>query len=211
MRASKPAAQMPYMADDPSAALDELISSIVAGDREAFAELYRRCRPDVYRFAAHMCGSTSLAEDVVQDVFLAVIQEASRYQPGRSGVRPWLLGIAGNHVRRWRHRRVFLPLPAEGTGDGRGMQSETDPVADLTRERHGAELMRALIALPPRFREVIVLCDLHELSYEVAAGTIGCAIGTVRSRLHRGRAMLARALGDLKDDVICRAPVTKQL
>jgi RNA polymerase sigma-70 factor, ECF subfamily len=205
MRASKTCAVMP----DPSPGLyDDLIARIAAGDREAFGELYRRCRPDIYRYAAHMSGSAALAEDVVQDVFMAVIRDAARYRPGRSGVLPWLLGIAHNHVRRWRHRRTFVPLPLDESSTGRRLAIQmgvtTDPIGDLTRERHEAELARALLALPSRYREVIVLCDLQELSYEAAAGTLGCAIGTIRSRLHRGRARLARALCDLKSDVICQ-------
>src|SRR6266849_3834551 len=80
---------------------DELIARIAGGDREAFASLYRRRRLDVYRFALHVTGSSPVAEDVTQDVFIAVIQDAMRYQPGRSGVVPWLLGITRNHVRRW--------------------------------------------------------------------------------------------------------------
>lgn len=197
---------------DPATGLhDDLIARIVAGDREAFGELYRRCRPDIYRFALHMCGSPAMAEDVVQDVFVAVIESAVRYRPGQSGVLPWLLGIASNHVRRWRHRRRFLPLPSPETGDGRRMSAETDPIGDLTRRQHEAELTRALLALPARYREMIVLCDLQELSYEAAASGLGCAVGTVRSRLHRGRALLARALGDMKNDVICRTPATRQL
>ena len=182
---------------------DDLIARIALGDREAFGELYRQCRPDVYRYAAHMSGSASVAEDVVQDVFMAVIRDAARYRPGRSGVLPWLLGIAHNHVRRWRHRRTFIPLPLDETSTGRRIAVETDPIGALTRDRHETELARALLALPARYREVIVLCDLQELSYETAAGALGCAIGTIRSRLHRGRAKLARALTDLKSDVIC--------
>ena len=183
---------------------DDLIARIAVGDREAFGELYRQCRPDIYRYAAHMSGSTSVAEDVVQDVFLAVIRDAARYRPGQSGVLPWLLGIAHNHVRRWRHRRTFVPLPLDETNAGRRIAVKTDPVGDLTRDRHEAELARALLVLPARYREVIVLCDLQELSYETAAGALGCAIGTIRSRLHRGRAQLARALCDLKSEVICQ-------
>ena len=182
---------------------DDLIARIAVGDREAFGELYRLCRPDVYRYAAHMSGSPAMAEDVVQDVFLAVIRDAGRYRPGRSGVLPWLLGIAHNHVRRWRHRRTFVALPPEDSRAGRSLAAETDPIGDLTRERHEAELSRALLALPARYREVVVLCDLQELSYETAAAALGCAIGTIRSRLHRGRAKLARALTDIKSDVIC--------
>jgi len=199
------------MADSRTGTHDELIARVAAGDREAFGDLYRQCRPDVYRFALHMCGSPSSAEDVVQDVFLAVIRDAARYRPGRSGVVPWLLGIAHNHVRRWRHRRVFSPLPDADSAEGRRLAAGTDPVGALARERHQAELVRALLALPVRHREVIVLCDLQELSYEAAADALGCAVGTVRSRLHRGRARLAHALCDVKGDGMCRAPAPRQL
>ena len=184
---------------------DELIARIASGDREAFAELYRLYRPDVYRFAVHMCGSPALAEDIVQDVFVAVIGAAGRYRAGRSGALPWLLGIANNHVRRWRHSRMLLPIPREQVR----LAAVIDPVGDLTRERHEAELTRALLSLPARYREVIVLCDLQELSYEAAASGLGCAVGTVRSRLHRGRAQLARALDGIKSDVMYRTPAPK--
>ena len=194
-----------------SAQQDELVARIASGDRDAFARLYRECRPDVFRFAQHMCGSPGIAEDVVQDVFLAVIECAARYQPGRSGVKPWLIGIASNHVRRWRHARVFVPLPDEGSDDGRRLTAETDPVGDLTRRQQQAALSRAILQLPVHYREAVVLCDLEELSYETAASGLGCAIGTVRSRLHRGRALLARALGDMKHGIVSRAPAASHL
>jgi RNA polymerase sigma-70 factor (ECF subfamily) len=118
---------------------EDLIARIACGDRDAFALLYRRCRPDVYRFALHMCGSRALAEDVVQDVFVAVIEDASRYQPGRSGVLPWLLGIARNHVRRWRSQRRLLPLPDEETQAAQALAVETDPIVGARlRDRHRA-------------------------------------------------------------------------
>lgn len=198
MRASEACTSMTDMSS--AAQQDDLVARIASGDRDAFARLYRECRPDVYRFALHMCGAASCAEDVVQDVFLAVISAASRYQPGRSGVKPWLLGIASNHVRRWRHQRVFVPLPEEGSADARKLTAEPDPVGELTRRQHDAALSRAILELPVRYREVVVLCDLEELSYETAASGLGCAIGTVRSRLHRGRALLARALCDMKQE-----------
>jgi RNA polymerase sigma-70 factor, ECF subfamily len=191
------------------AALDELIERIARGDREAFAKLYRQCRPDVYRFAVHMCGSRAVAEDVVQDVFVAVIEYSARYRPGASGVVPWLLGIARNHVRRLRNRRPVVPLPGEETDDGRLLAVETDIVADLTGRRRRAALARALIELPARYREAIVLCDLQELSYEAAANVLGCAIGTVRSRLHRGRALLFREVCDQVRQVMCPLPAAR--
>jgi RNA polymerase sigma factor (sigma-70 family) len=197
-----------FMTDEQPPA-DELIARIARGDRDAFARLYRQYRPDVYRFAAHVSGSPALAEDVVHDVFVAVIEDASRYQPGRSGVLPWLFGIARNHVRRWRSRRPLLPLPDEETQDGLRLAVDTDPLAGLTRERNETTVRRALLELPLRYREAIVLCDLHELSYDAAAKALGCAVGTVRSRLHRGRALLARRLCRGKDDVICRMPAAR--
>jgi RNA polymerase sigma-70 factor (ECF subfamily) len=192
------------MIDVPSRPEEALIARVAGGDREAFALLYRQYRPDVYRFAAHVSGSPAMAEDIVHDVFIAVIEDASRYRPGRSGVLPWLLGIARNHVRRWRHRRAVLPLPGDDTEAGRRLAVQTDPLIALTRQRRGDALHRALRELPVQYREAIVLCDLQELSYEEAAATLGCAIGTVRSRLHRGRALIARYLCDVKEEVMCR-------
>jgi len=195
-----------------SARQDDLVARIASGDRDAFAELYRECRPDVFRFAAHMCGTfhgVALAEDVVQDVFLAVIASAARYQPGRSGVKTWLLGIAANHVRRWRHRRVLLPLPAEGSRDAHRLSIDADPSVDLERRRHEAALSRAILDLPMRYRVTVVMCDIEEMTYEDAAAALGCAVGTVRSRLHRGRAILRRALGG-EPAAIATAPAAKQ-
>jgi RNA polymerase sigma-70 factor, ECF subfamily len=190
---------------------DELISRIILGDREAFALLYRRYRTDVYRFAAHVSGSAAVADDVVQDVFVAIIEDASGYRSDRSGVLPWLLGIARNHVKRWRGRRPVQPLPEDGTEAASGLAVQPDPLVDISMQRHTTALRRALMELPVRYRETIVLCDLQEFSYADAASTLGCAIGTVRSRLHRGRALLAKRLCDPENGLICRMPATRTL
>lgn len=174
-----------------SASDEELLAAIVQGDRNAFGELYRRRRPDVYRFAAHMTGDPAAAEDVTQDVFMAVISEARRYDPRRAAVVSWLLGIARNHARRRlaADRDALLPdTPAQH------MTITPDPVAGLARDRQVAALRKALRALPIAYREAVVLCDLQELTYADAATALGCALGTVRSRLHRGRAMLGARL-----------------
>lgn len=163
---------------------DDLMAASAAGDRDAFACLYRRRRPDVYRFALHMTGSRSAAEDIAQDVFLVVMRDAWRYRSGGSGCVPWLLGIARNYARRHAAQRVWDPLEAVR---GHGLM-ESDP---LVRNEELARLRAALLALPRRYREAIVLCDLQELSYADAASVIGCAVGTVRSRLNRGRSRLA--------------------
>ncbi len=175
---------------------EELIAAVAGGDREAFGALYRRRRPDVYRFAMHMIGAAGAAEDVVQEVFLTVIHDAGRYDPRRAGVVAWLLGIARNHARRRLAERRHEPLPEAG-GEPR---VESDPSDGLSKARQTAALRRALIALPIVFREAIILCELQELSYQEAAAAAGCAIGTIRSRLSRGRAMLAAAMKDATDE-----------
>jgi RNA polymerase sigma-70 factor, ECF subfamily len=175
-----------------SASDEELMAAIVDGDRNAFGELYRRRRPDVFRFAAHMTGDTAAAEDVTQDVFMAVIHEARRFEPGRAAVVSWLLGIARNHARRRLSRDRAMEALPDGPTDATTISP--DPVAALTRERQTATLKRALHSLPVVYREAVVLCDLQELSYADAADALGCALGTVRSRLHRGRAMLESRL-----------------
>ena len=181
------------VADPPD---DVLIANIASGDREAFAEFYRRHRAAVCRFAAHMCGSPTAAEDIVHEAFVAVMDSASRYRAGQSTGRLWLFGIARNYVRRFRAVRPTLSLEDEAPAGDRALTIDTDPVGDIERRRHLQALRRAILALPVRYREAVVLCDLQELSYVDAATTLGCAIGTVRSRLHRGRAMLARQLCD---------------
>ena len=87
----------------------------------------------------------------------------------------------------------------------------TDPVGDLERQRHVDALRRAVVALPVRYREAVVLCDLHELSYADAAVALSCAIGTVRSRLHRGRALLARRLCGGRAERPCPLPATRTM
>jgi len=185
---------------------DELIARSAAGDRDAFAALYRRRRPDVFRFALLMSGSPAVADDVTQDVFMEVIHHGERYQPGRSpnpgapaprsGVTAWLLGIARNHVLRSRHRQGFAVPMDEADASAPQLTVSMDPLAGLARRQHVAAVRRALLGMPVKYREVIVLCDLQELPYADAAASLGCAIGTVRSRLHRGRAMLAARLED---------------
>ena len=169
---------------------EELMAGVAAGDREAFSALYRRRRPDIYRFALHMTGLPAAAEDVAQDVFMVVIAEARRYTPGRSGVVPWLLGIARNLALRRITERRHEPLPEDGLEPA----VAADPADALARGQAVETLRAALAALPVVYREAVVLCDLQELSYQEAADAAGCAIGTIRSRLHRGRALLADTL-----------------
>ena len=176
---------------------DDLLAAVAAGERSAFSTLFRRRRADVYRFALHMTGDAATADDVTQDVFLAVMRDAGRYERGRSTVVAWLCGIARNHARRRLERDkrlVQFDLDDDAAPIDIGAVP-ADPLADLTKAEGLEALRRAVLSLPLRYREAVVACDLQELSYLEAAEALGCAVGTVRSRLHRGRALLASKLG----------------
>jgi RNA polymerase sigma-70 factor, ECF subfamily len=172
----------------------ELLALIARGDAAAFAAFFRRHRGDVYRFALHMTASHAVADDVTQDAFMAVMRAAGRYEPGRAAATAWLCGIARNVVRRRLARERRLRA-LEDEPDGAALiDGDADPLDDLTRAERVESVRRAVLSLPVRYREAVVLCDLHELSYADAAEALGCAVGTVRSRLHRGRALLASKL-----------------
>ena len=180
------------MTDYSQAGDDDLLRLLRTGDEEAFMTLYRRRGGPVYRFALQMSGSAAVAEEVTQDVFLAVLGGAAGYDPARGTLQSWLYGVARNHVLRSIDRdRRYSQSGEEEPVEAAFTES---PLDDLTRSEKLESVRQAVLALPPRYREVVALCDLQELSYEEAARAIGCAVGTVRSRLSRGRALLAEKL-----------------
>lgn len=169
---------------------EELLRRIATGDTDAMAVLFRRRQGNVYRFALHLTGSAAVADDVTQDVFIAVIRDASRFEPGRGAVTAWLCGIARNFVRRrLTLDRAMSSLDDEEAGEVAATVT-MDPLQDLTTAERIESLKRAVLSLPLRYREAVVLCDLQEMSYIDAAQALGCPVGTVRSRLSRGRSLL---------------------
>jgi RNA polymerase sigma-70 factor (ECF subfamily) len=174
---------------------EQLLARTAEGDAQAFSLLFRRRHGQIYRFALHMTGVAALADDVTQDAFMVLMRDATRYQPGRSGVAAWLCGIARNCARQRLNRdRPFQPLEDEDDSVGGEVALQTDPLGDLTRAEGIVRVRKAVLSLPVRYREVVVLCDLQELSYAEAADALACAVGTVRSRLHRARLLLAAKL-----------------
>jgi RNA polymerase sigma-70 factor (ECF subfamily) len=165
-----------------------------AGDRDAFETLYRTHQATVYRFARLMTGSKTIAEDIVQEVFLSLMRDAARYDPARASLTSYLYGSARHHTRRRLLRdRLFVRLDDDATDLCHPVTSGNAD-EDLIRQRDVQQLRRAIVRLPARYREVIVLCDLQDVSYADAAQALGCALGTVRSRLHRARHLLADKL-----------------
>ena len=182
----------------------ELLRLMLAGDGGAFEQLYQRWQSPLYRFALRMSGSETIAEDVTQEVFLTLMRDGRQYS-GRGSFAAYIFTIARHGAwRRLQRERWFVRLEIEeGVESDAGLTSDrliaqADPLADLTRDEIVEAVRRAVIALPAHYREVVLLCYLHELSYAEAAEVIGCEIGTVRSRLHRARALLAEKLDAMK-------------
>ena len=176
----------------------ELLQSMQAGNEDALAALYRRRARDVYRFALQLSGSRALADDVTQEVFMVLIHDGHTFDPARGSLNAFLLGVARNHVlRRQRRERFYVSMEDEsenGAGNDKHLKTTVGPLDNLARTETIESVRRTVLALPERYREVVVLCELQELSYVEAAEILGCAVGTVRSRLHRARALLMQKL-----------------
>ncbi|HET6671464.1 MAG TPA: RNA polymerase sigma factor [Pyrinomonadaceae bacterium] len=178
----------------------ELLRLLRGGDPNALATLYQRRQRGIYRFALQMSGSTSIAEDITQEVFLVLIHDNSNFDETRGSLNSFLFGVARNHVlRRLQRERFYSPLETKDTDGGdpllpQALVTKDGPLDELSRTETIESVRKAVLALPERYREVVVLCDLQELSYAETAAVLGCAVGTVRSRLHRGRTLLSNKL-----------------
>jgi RNA polymerase sigma-70 factor, ECF subfamily len=187
------------MADPNQTSDHDLLRRMQKGDEDAFLQLYRRRQAAIYRFALHMSGSRQVAEDVTQDVFLVLMREPGKFEPQRGSLAAYLYGIARNCVlQHLEQRNLHVPLASEDRANGcvppEPRVSAPDSLGDLTHQEDIERLQQAVLALPAHYREVVVLCDLDELDYAQAAASLGCAVGTVRSRLHRARSLLLKKL-----------------
>jgi RNA polymerase sigma-70 factor (ECF subfamily) len=165
---------------------EELYRRMRKGDRPAFAELYERREPALYRYALHLSGSPAVAEEVAHEAFVRLIGPDVRFDAGRGSLEGYLYGVARNLVRVMRRHCC--------TGEAGDAAVEDDILGDLIRDETTAALHAALRELPDPYRDAVILCDLEERSYEDAARIMGCPIGTVRSRVHRARILLAARL-----------------
>jgi len=182
---------------------DVLLRRAAKGDEEAFTSLYRRHQAALYRFALRMTGNAWAAEEIVQDVFMTLMRDPKKYDSTRGTLGGFLYGIARNRVLK-HLERLPRELPLEeknedGSGPGLVLQDASTPAAWAEKRERLDRVRAAVLDLPAEFREAVVLCELEEMSYEEAARTVGCPIGTIRSRLHRGRALLMARLEILRD------------
>ncbi len=174
---------------------EQLLTQALGGDEDSFTALYRRRQGPIYRFALHMSGSSQIAEEVTQDVFVFLVQRGQDFDPARGVLGAYLFGVARNYVRRALERSYpesMLSSPIED--EEASLMIESDPTHGIERRQTSDALWKAVLSLPEHYREVVVLCDLQEMSYADAAEAVGCAIGTIRSRLHRAHDMLSRKL-----------------
>ncbi len=174
---------------------EELHRAALAGSGEAMAALYRRHGGLVYRFTLQMSRDAAVAEEITQEVFLALLKQMDRFDAGRGALSTWLCGIARRQL--WKHLRneaaAGLDLDDEGAAAELPCPSD-GPAEILLRSEAVAAVRAGMGELPPVLREVVILCSLEEMSYEQAAQVLGVPVGTVRSRLHRAKARLAGLL-----------------
>jgi RNA polymerase sigma factor (sigma-70 family) len=175
----------------------ELVSRFRRGDREAFPGLYRAHSPAVFRYALHMTADRICAEEITQDVFVWFMHHAAEWDETRGDLGAFLGGVARKLLlRRQRNERRWTRLD-ESAAVGGGF------AGTIEREQEAAELRKAIGALPERYREAVVLCDLEGKSYEEVAAIQEVAVGTVRSRLHRARELLTRKLQNKREGQRC--------
>jgi RNA polymerase sigma-70 factor (ECF subfamily) len=177
-----------------AAAEAELLLKAARGDELAFLLLYERHRTPVFRFACRMLGSSPLAEDVTQECFLSVLRRPEAFRAERASLRTYLCAIARYLAfkqlrRRGEETTVDDPLddtPTEADG--------SDPLHAVLKEEAAEAVRRAVAALPPLQREVVVLFEYQEMSLADIAAVCQIDVGTVKSRLHRARERLKRTL-----------------
>ena len=167
----------------------QLLRLCAKGDEAAFVQLYRMHQGPVFRFALHMCGSRETAEEITQEVFMNVVTGSLNFEEARGGLQGYLLGIARNCLRRDLRGFRTVRRHLERT---EALEPRFADDVSLEQEIHA--LRQAILRLPTKYREAVVLCDLEGLAYAEAAARLGCAVGTIRSRLHRARNILAAKL-----------------
>jgi RNA polymerase sigma-70 factor, ECF subfamily len=181
----------PCQASVPKPADDVLIESIGKGDKRAMVSLFIRHNVRIHRFVMRLTGKTSIAEDVVSEVFLDIWRGAAEFS-GRSNVSTWLLGIARNKTMSVLRRRTETPLDYDAAIELVDDMDDPEVVAD--RASRGAVVRRCLMRLPPPLREVVDLIYYHEKTVAEVAEIVGIPPGTVKTRMFHARSRLQELL-----------------
>jgi len=176
----------------------ELVKRCLAADAAAWEALLQSHTRKIYNLCYRFTGRPAESEDLTQEVFIKVFQTLRTFDAAQGTFGTWLSRVARNHLvdhyRRTKKDRITSSLDDELATFEEKPSPEVEPVAQLeTRERREL-LQRGLEKLSPDLREAVVLRDLHDLDYDEIAQVLGVPVGTVKSRINRGRLELARVL-----------------
>jgi len=180
----------------------DLLRAMRSGAADAFAALYRRHQGPLYRFALLRCGSADNAADVVQEAFMGLLTGRFQFDPLRGQLQHFLFGVARNLIlKQEAGRQRYLALAPDRAGNEDGDDADLElpdgqacPLARVLGNETAEQVRRALALLAPHYRDAVILYELHDMSYAEIADICQVDVGTVRSRLSRGRAALARRL-----------------
>jgi RNA polymerase sigma-70 factor, ECF subfamily len=173
---------------------ERLLDEIRAGKEASFRQLYEQYQGALFRFALHMTGSVAAAEDITQDVFFQVICKPGSYDASKGSLPAYLFGITRN-LARASLRDTQVNVGIDDVAEAETVVASDSELIDCLGSSEVLDSLRtALLALPELYREVVVLCDLEEMSYADAATVLECSAGTIASRLHRAHNILPAKL-----------------
>jgi RNA polymerase sigma-70 factor, ECF subfamily len=174
----------------------DYVAQLVAGDGGALRPLYERHGRALLRFSAAMCRSRQAAEDMVHDTFVELMREPANFDPAQGSVFAYLCGVLRHRIsHHFRQQKRWVALDEDAPVQ---VHEAPGPADEIARSELTAAFRQAMLELPVPHREVIALCDLEELPYTTVASILDCPVGTVRSRLHRARALLTIRLVSLE-------------
>ena len=170
-----------------------LVRAACLGNGDAIAELYQRHGAIVYRFTLRMCSDASMAEEITQEAFLAFLRQPHHFEAERSAFSTWLCGVARRQLwKRLERDERFVEL--DDSKEPVEAPSSDAPDQWFSRKEAIEMVRKGIDELPLLLKEVIILCELEEMTYPQASLILAVPIGTVRSRLHRAKARLATLL-----------------
>lgn len=177
--------------------IDELqwIQRVLDGDTTGFRSLVERYQQPVIRMISHLAGSTGDCEDIAQDVFLSAFRHLRAFDPDRSRFSTWLFTIARNKSINALRRNRTVPLKED-----RAENRSHEPIQSLERREIFREMDKTLAQLPDRYRRAFILAEFEGLPYDQIAQIERIGLGTVKSRIHRAKERLWRALAKFRED-----------
>ena len=176
----------------------QLLRALREGDTQACHVLYQRHSKGLYRFALLHGGRAEVAADVVQEVFMGLLNDSYRFDPLRGMLGHFLYGVARKLMLRHAGESGRRVQHVDEDEDEHAGEACHEPLARLLGDESAEQLRRALARLAPHYRDVLILYELHDMSYLEIAGICDLDLGTVRSRLSRGRAALSRAMASYR-------------